>query len=892
MRSQSNILDPIHDTLDPRVWDKAGATQPVFKAKHAHWVKKQIFSVLDQAGYSEPEQWLTLCVTGSLTTYQYSDDSDFDVSLFVDSEKFPEWSRAELIGLMVTQLDEHFLPGTPFPIQAFVIPEGVKPHDIYRPGLRSAYDLDNNKWIVPPEKTRVHDLETEENGFYSWALQMADKMERLLRYEPKKAVAFWHAIHRRRKRDMQVGKGDTSASNIVYKFLAQRGLLPQIAQESGEYIAKTADLYHVAPTTERQRIQQHGLLPADPLENPDYQWDPRQYAGESPVPTGVYGWGNPDAAKEHAEYLEEHRGTPHDIWQFSDQGAVLDPDQDEDSWIVHHGVDPQLFEGPEHRWSKTAAHTLGYNREQHPEGKGFILDDGSVWTWPTENLKPMHMQYSMKAKQQGHQVTPGSAFHIKEGKVWQYGEGRNLTPEQQQAIYTADPTLEPAPARRQEELDTTPGFGHGQNVLDVLERQGSSPQTMYHVAPAHAEQVIAQGGLRGDPDEWDDMVWLHEKEEQARAYAQPEDHVYAVNTTGMESDPNHMLEPGMEHSWVTKGPIPPERIQRLSSSSKPPNLRTATGDHDCGNCWAFKKGHCSMYDGYVVREDQMCDSWEATKTSKVWTRVSMPRDDQFLSELTPEHDMEKGEEGFHVPVLRAIHPAHGEVGHIQHTEGDEFPPGILMMRTHEPYQRKGVGTWMMDRLQERYPDQPIDMGGYTDSGEPWARAYQGKEVGMPSFYVKDRQPLTEDEFYRTTASSSLHELIERIFTGTMQGGITVNLAGEEPTKRYGFAPDKSTEEKVPLKSVTEQDVESYIQHHLKELSQPEKYLGTWIKDGSVWFDVTEGHDDFQEAYKRAWNGDQRALYDSHAEEDIPVRDSGIPPVNGEEHAELADNSYN
>ena len=58
------------------------------------------------------------------------------------------------------------------------------------------------------------------------------------------------------------------------------------------------------------------------------------------------------------------------------------------------------------------------------------------------------------------------------------------------------------------------------------------------------------------------------------------------------------------------------------------------------------------------------------------------------------------------------------------------------------------------------------------------------------------------KFYQTTASSSLQELIERVFTGIMQGGITVNLAGEEPTKRYGFAPDKSTEERVPLESVT------------------------------------------------------------------------------------------
>ncbi len=123
--------------------------------------------------------------------------------------------------------------------------------------------------------------------------------------------------------------------------------------------------------------------------------------------------------------------------------------------------------------NRFAAHNLQYDRDQHPEGKGFILDDGSVWTWPTENLKPMHMQYNMKAKNQGLRRVPGSAFHIKEGKVWQYGPGRSLSPEQQQAIFAADPKLELAPPRRQEQLDGTPGFSHGQNVLDILERSSS-----------------------------------------------------------------------------------------------------------------------------------------------------------------------------------------------------------------------------------------------------------------------------------------------------------------------------------------------------------------------------------------------------------------------------------
>lgn len=207
---------------------------------HSHWIKKEIYATLKAGGYTDIESWLQLVLTGSLTTYQYSDSSDVDISLFVNTKVFPEWSRAEMIGLMVENLDGRTMPGTPFPIQDFVVGKGIEPHDLYKPGLRSGYDMETGKWIVPPEKSRVHDVKAEEGGFYAYALEVADKMERLLRYEPDKAVLMWHQIHARRQRDQRAGKGDYAESNVVYKFLANRGLFPAISQASGEYIAKTA----------------------------------------------------------------------------------------------------------------------------------------------------------------------------------------------------------------------------------------------------------------------------------------------------------------------------------------------------------------------------------------------------------------------------------------------------------------------------------------------------------------------------------------------------------------------------------------------------------------------------------------------------------------------------
>ena len=239
MEVQSNILDPIHETLPESVWEHPESDRPHLKAQHRKWITATVTRVLKDAGYTHIEDWLSLVLTGSLTTYQYGDESDCDVSLFVNAEVFPEWSRAEIIGVMITHVDGTILPGTKYPMQCFVVPPGITPADLYKPGLRSGYDLKADDWIEPPDRTRAHDVQREMNNFYVYALEQADKMERLLRYEPDKAVLLWHQIHKKRQRDQRAGKGDYSESNIVYKFLANRGLFPQISQASGEYIAAT-----------------------------------------------------------------------------------------------------------------------------------------------------------------------------------------------------------------------------------------------------------------------------------------------------------------------------------------------------------------------------------------------------------------------------------------------------------------------------------------------------------------------------------------------------------------------------------------------------------------------------------------------------------------------------
>ena len=233
----SNILDEIHPTLAVEIWDDPSSPEPHLKPHVEHWIKQHIYAALEHNGYRHPQRWLKLYLTGSLTTYQYGPNSDCDISLFVDTEQLPEWSRAEMIGIMVSQVDGVTIPGTPYPVQDFVVASHIKPADLYRPGLRAGYSIDERRWINPPERERDHNVEMQENGFYVYALECADKLERLIKYEPEKAVQFWHQIHKRRQRDQASGKGDFAESNIIFKFIAQRGLFPVISELTGEYLA-------------------------------------------------------------------------------------------------------------------------------------------------------------------------------------------------------------------------------------------------------------------------------------------------------------------------------------------------------------------------------------------------------------------------------------------------------------------------------------------------------------------------------------------------------------------------------------------------------------------------------------------------------------------------------
>jgi hypothetical protein len=236
---KSNIFDPIEDKLDQRVFDGEEPEKRVKNFVKRLYLKEfaREFPDLD------PNELIKLYITGSLTTYQYSDTSDMDISVFPDYSAFekagidPKEARKRLISMSIDHVDGTFLPGGVHPLQFFVVPEGINPEDLYKPGLRSAYNLQENEWIVPPERSRTHDIKREMPEMYQRASAMADKMTQALDNDPETARAMWLQVHQKRQLDQRAGLGDFSEGNIVYKFLLNQGLFDRIRTELGEYIA-------------------------------------------------------------------------------------------------------------------------------------------------------------------------------------------------------------------------------------------------------------------------------------------------------------------------------------------------------------------------------------------------------------------------------------------------------------------------------------------------------------------------------------------------------------------------------------------------------------------------------------------------------------------------------
>jgi hypothetical protein len=226
----SNILDPIHDELDQRVFDGIMPRMNFFNDHLNHM--REVFR---QSGFNHYA--FDFYLTGSICTYQYSDTSDCDITVVCTLDEFADEDRADLVQLVTMSLDGRKFPGTPYPYQHFVQPAGVDIHDLFPIGLRSAFDFKEGRWISPPDKSRVVDIQGQYPDWFHEAIQWSDKMNALIdagHYED--AYGVYKQIHQRRKEDMATAKNDINTGNVIYKYVVNNGTIDRLRAQ-GYHIA-------------------------------------------------------------------------------------------------------------------------------------------------------------------------------------------------------------------------------------------------------------------------------------------------------------------------------------------------------------------------------------------------------------------------------------------------------------------------------------------------------------------------------------------------------------------------------------------------------------------------------------------------------------------------------
>jgi hypothetical protein len=140
--------------------------------------------------------------------------------------------------MMVEACDGVVVPGTTHPLQVFVVDSRQKQlGDLFKPGLRSAYDIEKRDWLVLPEKQRVQDVYKNYPATIAYARGCVDKIRMLLRYDKYALETYWDFLHHQRQRAMARGEGDYSEANIVYKMVVNEGLVPHIGEATGRYYA-------------------------------------------------------------------------------------------------------------------------------------------------------------------------------------------------------------------------------------------------------------------------------------------------------------------------------------------------------------------------------------------------------------------------------------------------------------------------------------------------------------------------------------------------------------------------------------------------------------------------------------------------------------------------------
>ena len=156
---QASILDYQKDELCPKIWDRDGLLHKNIK-KFIYDAVKGFFITQDFKGYRDFISHIY--IGSSLATYFYKDDSDLDVKIVIDTDKFKHYNHKYRDQLDIDIMDELIEAGRRSAWLTSLVPSTMHPLDVYffaeseidkkyLMKYDSLYNVITNEWVKEPK---------------------------------------------------------------------------------------------------------------------------------------------------------------------------------------------------------------------------------------------------------------------------------------------------------------------------------------------------------------------------------------------------------------------------------------------------------------------------------------------------------------------------------------------------------------------------------------------------------------------------------------------------------------------------------------------------------------------------------------------------------------------
>lgn len=241
MSNLSKVIDSfnIQDSLNPKVWDNP--TEPK-KAKLKKDIQDRLLEISNEfVDFIGLDFFISdIILTGSLSNYNWSEYSDFDLHLLVDMSQFSEEQvdlYKELFNLKKMLFnDKHDITIHKYEVEVYV-QDANEEHT-----STGVYSVLNEEWEVVPEKENFRlDKDKLKEKAEQWMRIIDGVLENIQDEELSEAKELIKKYRDKLKKYRKCGledKGEFSYENLVFKILRRNGYIEKLINSQNKIMDK------------------------------------------------------------------------------------------------------------------------------------------------------------------------------------------------------------------------------------------------------------------------------------------------------------------------------------------------------------------------------------------------------------------------------------------------------------------------------------------------------------------------------------------------------------------------------------------------------------------------------------------------------------------------------